>query len=172
VVRRSADPVAAAGKSRARGCLAPHMDDIDLRGRTALVTGSTQGIGHAIAAGLAGAGAHVVVNGRDEKRVDDAAAHLRETVPGADVTGIAADVASDDGAAALVAAPPLVGDDLPWDEAQRRFVREYRPQSLLQRLIEPVEIANMVTYLASDLASATTGGALRVDGEYVDGILP
>jgi enoyl-[acyl-carrier-protein] reductase (NADH) len=66
----------------------------------------------------------------------------------------------------------LVGDDLPWDEAQRRFMREHRPQSLLQRLIEPVEIANMVVYLSSDLASATTGGAVRVDGGYVDSILP
>jgi NAD(P)-dependent dehydrogenase (short-subunit alcohol dehydrogenase family) len=66
----------------------------------------------------------------------------------------------------------LVGDDLPWDEAQRRFMREHRPQSLLQRLIEPVEIANMVVYLSSDLASATTGGAVRVDGGYIDSILP
>lgn len=51
-------------------------------------------------------------------------------------------------------------------------MREHRPQSLLQRLIEPEEIANMVVYLSSDLASATTGGALRVDGGYVDSILP
>ena len=61
---------------------------------------------------------------------------------------------------------------LPWDEAQREFMRLHRPQSLLQRLIEPEEIANMVAYLASPLASATTGGALRVDGGYVDSILP
>lgn len=66
----------------------------------------------------------------------------------------------------------LVGDELPWDEAQRRFMREYRPYSLLQRLIEPEEIAHMVAYLSSDLASATTGGALRVDGGYVDAIIP
>jgi NAD(P)-dependent dehydrogenase (short-subunit alcohol dehydrogenase family) len=51
-------------------------------------------------------------------------------------------------------------------------MRKYRPQSLLQRLIEPPEIANMVTYLASPLASATTCGALRVDGGYVDSIVP
>ncbi|MFB7750860.1 SDR family oxidoreductase, partial [Streptomyces sp. NPDC056121] len=38
--------------------------------------------------------------------------------------------------------------------------------------IEPEEIANMVVYLSSDLASATTGGALRVDGGYIDAILP
>ena len=66
----------------------------------------------------------------------------------------------------------LVDKSLPWDEAQREFMRKYRPQSLLQRLIEPAEIANMVTYLASPLASATTGGALRVDGGYVDSIVP
>src|SRR5690606_15812539 len=66
----------------------------------------------------------------------------------------------------------LVGDDLPWEEAQREFMRRHRPQSLIQRLIEPSEIANMVAYLASPLASATTGGALRVDGGYVDAILP
>jgi enoyl-[acyl-carrier-protein] reductase (NADH) len=51
-------------------------------------------------------------------------------------------------------------------------MREHRPQSLLQRLIEPVEIANMVVYLSSDLASATTCGAVRVDGGYIDSILP
>jgi len=66
----------------------------------------------------------------------------------------------------------LVDKSLPWDEAQREFMRKHRPQSLLQRLIEPIEIANMVTYLASPLASATTGGALRVDGGYVDSIVP
>jgi NAD(P)-dependent dehydrogenase (short-subunit alcohol dehydrogenase family) len=66
----------------------------------------------------------------------------------------------------------LVDRDLPWDEAQRQFMRQHRPQSLLQRLIEPEEIANMVVYLASPLSSATTGGALRVDGGYVDAILP
>ena len=66
----------------------------------------------------------------------------------------------------------LVDEDLPWEEAQREFMRRHRPQSLLERLIEPEEIANMVTYLASPLASATTGGAVRVDGGYVDAILP
>jgi NAD(P)-dependent dehydrogenase (short-subunit alcohol dehydrogenase family) len=66
----------------------------------------------------------------------------------------------------------LVDPELPWELAQREFMRQHRPQSLLQRLIEPEEIANMVVYLASPLASATTGGALRVDGGYVDSILP
>lgn len=66
----------------------------------------------------------------------------------------------------------VVGPDLPWDEAQREFMRTARPQSLLGRLIEPNEIANMVVYLASPLASATTGAAVRVDGGYVDSIVP
>lgn len=66
----------------------------------------------------------------------------------------------------------LVDRSLPREQAQRVFMREYRPQSLLQRLIEPEEIAHMVVYLSSPQASATTGGALRVDGGYVDAILP
>jgi NAD(P)-dependent dehydrogenase (short-subunit alcohol dehydrogenase family) len=49
---------------------------------------------------------------------------------------------------------------------------EHRPSSLIQRFIEPEEIADMVVYLSSENASATTGGALRVDGGYVDSILP
>ena len=66
----------------------------------------------------------------------------------------------------------LVDRDLPWEEAQRAFMREHRPQSLLQRLIEPEEIANLVVYLSSPLASATTGAAVRADGGYVDSIVP
>ena len=49
---------------------------------------------------------------------------------------------------------------------------KYRPQSLLRRLIEPEEIANMVVYLSSQQSSATTGAAVRADGGYVDSILP
>ncbi|MGJ9411839.1 SDR family NAD(P)-dependent oxidoreductase [Aeromicrobium sp. CF4.19] len=261
---------------------------IDLTGRTALVTGSTQGIGLAIATGLARAGARVAVNGRTAEKVTSVAATLREQT-GAEVVEAAADVTTDEGLALLLDTLPhvdvlvnnlgifgarpaleitddewrrfmdvnvlsavrliraylpgmtaqgwgrvlaissdsafvtpvemihygtsktallgvtrgfakvasgtgvtvnsviagpthtegveefarsLVGDDLPWDEAQRVFMREHRPQSLIERLIEPEEIANMVTYLASPLASATTGGALRVDGGYVDAIAP
>jgi NAD(P)-dependent dehydrogenase (short-subunit alcohol dehydrogenase family) len=261
--------------------------NIDLSGKTALVTGSTQGIGYAIAEGLAASGARVAVNGRSADRVDAAVADLRKT--GADVVGVAVDVSTADGVDQLLRELPavdvlvnnlgifgavpareitdeqwrnyfdvnvlaavrlirtylpgmvergwgraiqiasdsavvipeemihygvsktallavsrgfakdaagtgvtvnsviagpthtagvedfvyeLVDKDLPWDDAQREFMRKHRPQSLLQRLIEPNEIANMVTYLASPLSSATTGGALRVDGGYVDSILP
>ncbi|SDK21658.1 SDR family NAD(P)-dependent oxidoreductase [Streptomyces indicus] len=262
---------------------------IDLTGRTALVTGSTQGIGAAIATGLARAGARVGISGRTKERVEEAIARIGGEAPGADLVPVAADVTTEEGARQVADALPqvdilvnnlgifgpvdpldisdeewrryfevnvlaavrlirqylpgmtergwgriqniasdsavvipaemihygmsktallavtrgfakqaagsgvtvnsviagpthtggvedfvygLVDRDLPWDEAQRVFMREHRPQSLLQRLIEPEEIANMVVYLASDQASATTGGALRVDGGYVDSILP
>ncbi|MQA83019.1 MAG: SDR family oxidoreductase [Streptosporangiales bacterium] len=263
--------------------------EIDLSGHRALVTGSTQGIGHAIATELARAGAAVVVNGRGAESTERAAARLLAEIPSADVTAVAADLATADGAATMldaasdvdvlvnnlgifgarpvleidddewrryfevnvlsgvrltrgylprmieggwgrvmniasdsavvtpvemvhygvtktallavtrgfakaasgtgvtvnsvIAGPThtggvedfvaeMVGDDLPWDEAQTRFMREHRPYSLIERLIEPAEIAHLVVYLASDQASATTGGALRVDGGYVDSILP
>ncbi|GAB3294554.1 SDR family oxidoreductase [Epidermidibacterium keratini] len=262
---------------------------IDLTAKTALVTGSTQGIGRAIAATLADAGARVAINGRrpesvtttiDELRaesdardliaapgdvttqqgaddvlaacgtvdvlvnnlgifgatpameIDDdqwrryfevnvlsAVRLLRATLPGmiergwGRVLNIASDsaivipaemiqygtsktalLAVSRGFAkeaagtgvtvnSVIAGPThtggvedfvyqLVDKSLPWDEAQREFMKQHRPQSLLQRLIEPEEIANMVAYLASPLASATTGAAVRVDGGYVDSIVP
>ena len=74
---------------------------IDLTGRTALVTGSTDGIGFAAAKALAGAGASVVVNGRTRDKADAAAARI-----GGDARGVAADLADADGAAMLFAAVP------------------------------------------------------------------
>jgi NAD(P)-dependent dehydrogenase (short-subunit alcohol dehydrogenase family) len=261
---------------------------IDLTGRTALVTGSTQGIGLAIVRRLAEAGAAVWVNGRTAERVDRVVAQLREELPTATVRGVAADVATAAGAQTVIDALPEVDvlinnlgifaaadvfevDDAewdrfwqtnvvsgirltrhyapgmrdrgwgrvlfiasessvaipvemvhygvtktaqlgvargyakalagsgvtvnsviagpthtegvedfvrelvgaqPWPEAEAQFMAEHRPNSIIQRLIEPVEIANLVTYLSSDLASATTGGALRVDGGIADHILP
>ncbi|MFF3665974.1 SDR family NAD(P)-dependent oxidoreductase [Microtetraspora malaysiensis] len=263
---------------------------IDLTGRTAFVSGSTQGIGRVIAARLAAAGAHTVINGRDAERVEAVVAELRaEQAPGTRLDGVAADVSTPEGAAmvvdrlpsvdilvnnlgifaprpvlevddatwqrfwdvnvmsairltrhylpgmrdrgwgralfmasdsalvipeemvhygvtktallgvsrgfakvmagtgvtvnAVIAGPThtggvedfvraLVGDELPWDRAQTEFMKRHRPGSLIQRLIEPDEIAAMVVYLSSDHASATTGGALRVDGGYVDYIVP
>jgi NAD(P)-dependent dehydrogenase (short-subunit alcohol dehydrogenase family) len=80
----------------------------DLTGKTALVTGSTSGIGHAIARGLAGAGAEVVVNGRTQAKVDAAAAAIARAVPAAKIRGVAADVSTASGCKALVAAQPEV----------------------------------------------------------------
>jgi NAD(P)-dependent dehydrogenase (short-subunit alcohol dehydrogenase family) len=68
--------------------------NIDLSGKAALVTGSTSGIGHAIAKGLALSGANVVVNGRSQAKVDAAVAALASAAPGSRVTGLAADVST------------------------------------------------------------------------------
>ena len=62
----------------------------DLTGRTALVTGSTRGLGRAMAEGLAKAGARVILNGTDAARVKAAVGELREA--GHDVDGVAFDV--------------------------------------------------------------------------------
>ncbi|WP_288873482.1 SDR family NAD(P)-dependent oxidoreductase [uncultured Microbacterium sp.] len=67
--------------------------ELELTGKRAFVSGSTEGIGYAIAAGLVRAGAAVVVNGRDEQRLRAATEKLRALRPDADVTGIVADFA-------------------------------------------------------------------------------
>ena len=77
---------------------------LSLSGKTAVVTGSTAGVGYSIAKGLALAGAKVVLNGRKAAAVDEAVARLGADV--APVSGIAADVGSAEGCAALVAAHP------------------------------------------------------------------
>ena len=262
---------------------------IELEGLTALVTGSTQGIGLAIATGLAASGARVVINGRSESSVQRGIDELLSAVPDADPIPLVADISTEEGSARAVELVPnvdilvnnlgifgakpvleiddaewkryfdvnvltavrltrlylpgmmqrqwgrvlniasdsavviptemvhygvsktallgvsrgyakeaagtgvtvnsviagpthtkgvedfvyeLVDSNLPWEEAQHEFMLKHRPQSLLQRLIEPEEIANLVVYLSSRLASATTGAAVRVDGGYIDSIVP
>jgi NAD(P)-dependent dehydrogenase (short-subunit alcohol dehydrogenase family) len=81
---------------------------IDLSEKTALVTGSTAGIGHAIAKGLAAAGATVVVNGRTQAKVDAAVAAMAKAVPGSKLRGVAADVSTAAGCQTLAAALPDV----------------------------------------------------------------
>jgi NAD(P)-dependent dehydrogenase (short-subunit alcohol dehydrogenase family) len=261
---------------------------IDLSGKTALVTGSTSGIGHAIARGLAAAGAAVTINGRSQGKVDAAVAAVAKAASGAKVRGVAADVSTAEGCNALVAALPevdiLVNNagifepkgffDIPdedwsrffevnvmsgvrlsraymsgmlkrnWgrivfissesalnipkemihygvtktaqlavsrglaemtrgtavtvnsvlpgptmsegvetfvkdiakqsgqsvEEAASRFVKQFRPTSLLERFASVDEIANMVIYVASKEASATNGAALRAEGGVVQTI--
>jgi NAD(P)-dependent dehydrogenase (short-subunit alcohol dehydrogenase family) len=82
--------------------------NIDLSGKTALVTGSTAGIGYAIAKGLAASGASVVLNGRKQATVDAAVSKLSGEVKGAKARGIAGDVSTPAGCKALVAALPDV----------------------------------------------------------------
>lgn len=262
---------------------------IDLANKTAIVTGSTVGIGFAIAKGLAQANANVVLNGRKQGAVDEAIHALKNAVPQASVRGIAADVGTAEGCAALIKAEPsadiLVNNvgiygpqdffdtpDSEWtrffevnvmsgvrlsraylpgmlkrdwgrvifissesalnipadmihygftktanisvarglakraagtgvtvnsvlpgptlsegledmlrEPAQQAgqsieqtavdFVKAHRPSSIIQRAASVTEVANMVIYVASPQASATTGAALRVDGGVVDSIV-
>jgi NAD(P)-dependent dehydrogenase (short-subunit alcohol dehydrogenase family) len=76
---------------------------IDLSGKTALVTGSTAGIGLAIAKALAAAGADVVVNGRGEDKVEAAIKAIAASKPAGKPRGVAADVSTEAGCKALVA---------------------------------------------------------------------
>jgi NAD(P)-dependent dehydrogenase (short-subunit alcohol dehydrogenase family) len=258
---------------------------IDLKGKTALVTGSTSGIGHAIVKGLAVAGANVVVNGRTQANVDMAVAAISRAAPGSKVAGVAADVSTAVGCETLVESLPdvdiLINNagifepkeffDIPdedwsrffevnvmsgvrlsraympgmlkrnWgrivfissesalnipkemihygttktaqlavsrglaeitrgtavtvnsvlpgptmsegvktfvedlakqngqsvEETASRFIKQFRPTSLLQRFASVEEIANMVVYVASKQASATNGAALRAEGGIV-----
>lgn len=257
---------------------------IDLSGKTAVVTGSTAGIGFAIAKGLAEAGAEVVVNGRTKQRVEAA---VRKIGKGA--RGIAADIGTAEGCEALIRAVPrcdiLVNNagvfapadffdtpDSEWDRhwqvnvmagvrlarawlphmreagwgrvifissesafnipaemihygvsktadvavarglakrmagtgvtvnsvlpgptlsegaseffagmaaksgntveaAARDFIAAHRASSIIRRAASTEEVANMVVYVASPQASATTGAALRVDGGVIDTLM-
>ena len=80
---------------------------IDLAGKTAVVTGSTAGIGFAIALRLAQCNARVAVNGRTQSRVDEAIRSLKGEVDPSLVSGVAADLGSAEGCAALFEAQPL-----------------------------------------------------------------
>ncbi len=257
--------------------------DLQLAGKQALVTGSTSGIGYAIAAALLREGADVIVNGRSQATVDAAIASLAEAT-GRAPRGFAADMSTPDGTSAIHAAFPDVdilvnnvggygpqafeqSTDEDWYRlidlnvmsgvrlsrlylprmreenwgriifissesayhippdsihygmtkaaqiavsrglaeatattgitvnsvlpgptrtqfadnflrqqaaqgrdpavAERQFFDQFRPTSLIKRFAEPDEVGNFVAYVASPLASATTGAALRVDGGTV-----
>ncbi len=258
--------------------------DLQLNGKRALVTGSTAGIGYAIAAALAREGAEVVINGRTEEGVAKAVQTLKAET-GGDVVGFAGDLGGAPAAEALVRAHPHVDilvnnlgifepkplEEIPdsdwrrlfevnvlsgarlarlylpgmkranwgriifissesglqipaemihygvtksaqislarglaeavagtgitvnsvlpgptksrgvvdfvaalskgtgkgFEEIQTEFFEKVRPTSLIKRFATPEEVASLVTYVASPLASATTGAALRVDGGVV-----
>lgn len=261
---------------------------VDLSGKQALVTGATAGIGLAIAAGLAGAGARVMLVGRDEGRLDAAIAHVNAKSGRKDAAGVIADAGTAAGCAEVIAALPEVDilvnnlgtyaprpffeiDDAAWaeifevnvmsgvrlarhyargmqargwgriqfissesalnipvemvhygvskaalhgvsrglakvlagsgvtvnailpgptrtegstammaeqaaehgisvEEAEKRFLSENRPSTLLHRFATPEEVASLSVYIASPQASATTGAALRVEGGIVESI--
>ena len=258
--------------------------DLDLKGKLALVSGSTAGIGLAIAAALAQEGARVIVNGRAQHSVDAAVAELKAKT-GGDVLGFAGDLGTAAAAEDLARRHPDVEilvnnlgifepksfDEIPdadwlrffevnvlsgvrlarlflpamkradwgriifissesavqipaemihygvtktaqiavarglaeavagtgitvnsilpgptksrgvvdfvdtlakadgtsFDEFEKAFFEKVRPTSLIKRFATPEEVASLVAYIASPLASATTGAALRVDGGVI-----
>jgi NAD(P)-dependent dehydrogenase (short-subunit alcohol dehydrogenase family) len=81
---------------------------IDLSGKTALVTGSTSGIGRAIARGLADSGARVFINGRKPATVDATIAGLKKDLPRAEFRPAPGDVSNTEGCAAVLKAVPAV----------------------------------------------------------------
>jgi NAD(P)-dependent dehydrogenase (short-subunit alcohol dehydrogenase family) len=77
--------------------------DLQLHGKRALVSGASAGIGWAIARELAAEGAEVVLNARDPRRLAEGVARIREQLPNAKVRGVAADLGTAAGCAALLA---------------------------------------------------------------------
>lgn len=257
--------------------------DLQLRNKTALVSGSTKGIGRAIASSLCREGARVIVNGRTPAAVAETQEQIRGEIPSGQVDGFAGDLSTAEASEALVRQFPQVDilvnnlgifepkpfeeipdDDWrrffevnvlsgvrlsraylpgmkqrnwgrilfissesgvqipvemihygmtktaqlaisrglaescagtgvtvnsvlpgptrsagvdefvsqlsggkPFKEFEEEFFRSVRPSSLIKRFATVEEVANLVTYLCSPLASATTGAALRVDGGVV-----
>src|SRR5438552_1503023 len=82
--------------------------NLQLDGKKALVTGSTAGIGLAIARALAREGASVVITGRTQQRLDGAIESIQKEMRGAQISGIAADLATPDAISKCVQAVPTV----------------------------------------------------------------
>ena len=82
--------------------------DLQLNGKRALITGSTAGIGYAIAEALASEGATVIVNGRTKRRVDEAVNRLKRANPGAKIEGLAVDLGTAEGTRDAIAGHPEV----------------------------------------------------------------
>ncbi|MDZ8226191.1 SDR family NAD(P)-dependent oxidoreductase [Nostoc sp. ChiVER01] len=82
--------------------------DLKLHGKSALVSGSTAGIGLAIALGLAQEGVSVIINGRSKERVDQAIAKIKHSTPDAKVSGVVADTGTASGIEKLFQEVPHV----------------------------------------------------------------
>jgi len=94
------------------------------------------------------------------------ARNLAETTKGTRVTvnSVLPGPCSTEGVADLIAG---LYPGLPTPEAERRFVAENRPTSLIQRLSRPAEVADFVTFLGSDRTGIVNGAALRIDGGLI-----
>jgi NAD(P)-dependent dehydrogenase (short-subunit alcohol dehydrogenase family) len=58
-----------------------------------------------------------------------------------------------------------------FEQTEKEFFEKARPTSLIKRFAAPEEVASLVAYIASPLASATTGAALRADGGVVKSVV-
>ena len=90
--------------------------NLELTNKTALVSGSTKGIGFAIASQLAVEGARVIVNGRSENAVDSALQQIRQQVPNANADGFAGDLSTEKAVEDLLKRFPRsrYSDQQPW----------------------------------------------------------
>lgn len=142
---------------------------IDLTGKHAVISGSTHGIGFAIAKGLAESGAAVVLNGRSQKAVNEAIMRLKAEVPGSAANGVAADLGTADGCRALRQAAPrtdiLVNNvgifgpqdffEIPDEEWERFFAVNVLSGVRLSRAYVPGMVASgwgRVLFLSSESA--------------------
>lgn len=82
--------------------------DLQLKSKTAFISGSTQGIGYAIARQLLSEGAGVIINGRTQKKVNEVVETLKKNHPDASVTGIAADFDKPEEVYTLIEALPQI----------------------------------------------------------------
>jgi NAD(P)-dependent dehydrogenase (short-subunit alcohol dehydrogenase family) len=96
---------------------------VNLKGRKAIVTGSTAGIGRATAEELARAGASVVVSGRGSQRVDEAVRQMRKSFPDSEISGVAADLSTAKGAETFFAQAPEV--DILVNNVGTAHIRDY-----------------------------------------------
>jgi NAD(P)-dependent dehydrogenase (short-subunit alcohol dehydrogenase family) len=115
--------------------------DLELRGRRALVTGSTAGIGFATAHALAAEGAAVMVNGRTEARVASAVRAIRDAVPGAHVGGVAADLGTAHGC-------DTVTREVPWADILVNNVGIFEP-----RQFEEISDADWLRFFETNVLS-------------------
>lgn len=153
---------------------------IVLSNKTALVAGSTEGIGFAIAQGLAESGAAVVLNGRAQSSVDAAVEKLQGVAPAARIRGVAADVGNAEQCASLAKAEPIIDIlvnnagifgpcdffDTPDSERTRYFEVNVMSGVRLSRAYLPGMLERdwgRVVFLSSDSALNTpAGGVLDV----------